>query len=165
MGLRCGEWSGGVCARRWAWLACRTMGLSLGKRCNRPAKARGLDLVACGYIGKTGGTKTGIKQMVQYGYRPYHKNTPLFRVEGQVYQTYTVCCNHDPWRKKATGCRWTWGREDINRDIREAIDSVVRWQEMQTEGVNHAPGCFSPALDAAIDAEPVKSWTTPGLSG
>lgn len=55
----------------------------------------------------------------------------------QLYNVTDPCIQHAVKKLLVAGGRGAG--KDINRDIQEAIDTLVRWQEMQTEGVNHAP--------------------------
>ena len=54
----------------------------------------------------------------------------------QLFNVTDPCIQHAVKKLLVAGGR---GAKDINRDIQESIDTLVRWQEMQTEEVNHAP--------------------------
>jgi len=55
----------------------------------------------------------------------------------QLFGVTDPCIQHAVKKLLVAGGRGAG--KDINRDIQESIDTLVRWQEMQTEGVNHAP--------------------------
>jgi len=55
----------------------------------------------------------------------------------QLFNVTDPCIQHAVKKLLVAGGRGA--EKDINRDIQESIDTLVRWQEMQTEGVNHAP--------------------------
>lgn len=55
----------------------------------------------------------------------------------QLFNVTDPCIQHAVKKLLVAGGRGAG--KDINRDIQESIDTLVRWQEMQTEGVTHAP--------------------------
>lgn len=55
----------------------------------------------------------------------------------QLFGVTDPCIQHAVKKLLVAGGRGAG--KDINRDIQESIDTLVRWQEMQTEGMKHAP--------------------------